>query len=302
MQVFYLPSNDKYVKITLAGEAIDHDRLENIRKRKIQNLHVPAHQIQNFYDYSAKKLRKLSGAETVGLTERREKLSGAVRDLMSGMFSQDANSFQSGSEVLQTCSGIVSSYIAQGAGSDWFSRVQQIIGESGGHYAHSSNVSTLAALFSMGLGIGKPEDLALAGLLHDLGESLLPIDIQGLEPDQMNKEQFEIFKKHPEMSMDIIRQKKMVIPEIVAKAILQHHELFNGTGFPHAVFGDRICKEAQILSLADRFEHMTQMVPGRASCTPYEAVKRLRKEQEENPAHIKYQPELLKKLMTLFPE
>jgi putative nucleotidyltransferase with HDIG domain len=196
----------------------------------------------------------------------------------------------------------VKSYILEGAENDWYSRIQTILGERGDGYSHSANVSTLAALFSMGLGIGKPEELALAGLLHDIGIAELPAEIQVIDPEQMSKEQLELYKKHPEISVELIKSRKIVVSEVVTKAILQHHELYNGTGYPNGYFGDRICKEAQVLSLADRFDYLTRLKEGQPLMTPYQAVSHLRSLQVSDPSNIRYNPELLKQLLQLFPD
>ncbi len=297
----FLPGNNKYVKICHSGDEIDESRLDKIKKSKINSLYVPSKQIQKFYQHTAKKLRKMGNENAMSATERKEKLTTSVRELMSGMFSEEVSTFQSGQAVLKNCSGIVSAYIVEGAEAEWFLRIQQVIGEFGDNYSHASNVSTLAALFSMGTGIGKPEELALAGMLHDLGKSQLSPEVQALEMEEMNPAQLEEFKKHPEISINLIKQKKITISEIVMKAILQHHELYNGTGFPNGYYGDRICKEAQILALADKFDHLTKMKPGKPLVSPSEAVQILKKEQVDDPAKIKYNPTILKSLIELFP-
>ncbi len=297
----YLPGNKKYIRISNAGDEIDQERLEKIKKNKINSLQVPLGQMKSFYEYSGKKLRQIGSNTAMSATERRDKMGESVRALMSDMFSQEAASFQTGQAVLKTCEGIVSSFIIQGAEDDWFLRIKQVVGEFGGHYSHSSNVSTLAAMFSMGTGIGKPEEMALAGLLHDLGKSQLPHEVQALEQDQMNPDQLVLYKKHPEMSINLIKTKKISTPEIVTKMILQHHELYNGTGFPSGLFGDRICKEAQLLALADRFDHLTKVRPGLPMVSPVDAIKEIKKEQVDDPSKIRYKPELLKALFALFP-
>jgi len=296
----FLPANNRYIKLSAAGDALENERIEKIKKSKFSTIQVPADQMKHFYSYSAKRLRDL-GASAVSVTEKREKLSGAVRDLISGLFSEQTASFESGQSIMKDCGEIVKTYIIEGAESEWYSRIQSVLGERGVSYYKTANISTLAALFSMGLGIGKPEDLALAGLLHDIGIAELPAEIQILDPEQMNAEQLEIYKKHPEFSVNLIKKRKLIVPEIVSKAILQHHELYNGSGYPSGLFGDRICKEAQIIALADKFDYLTRVREGRPLMTPAQAVDYLRGLQVNDPSRIHYEPELLKKLLTLFP-
>jgi len=149
---------------------------------------------------------------------------------------------------------------------------------------------------------GNPKISHLAGLLHDIGIAELPAEIQVLDPEQMSPEQLETYKKHPEISVELIKSRKIVVPEIVTKAILQHHELYNGTGYPNGYFGDRICKEAQVLALADRFDYMTRLKEGQPLMTPHQAVSQLRSLQVSDPSNIRYNPELLTQLLQLFPE
>lgn len=297
----FMPLNQKYIKMSNAGDPLDNERVEKLKKSKFNSVYVPAEQMKKFYDYSAKRLRSLGAGNPMGATERKEKLSDAVRDLISTLFSEQSASFETGQAMMKDCQEIVKSYILQGAETDWYSRIQQVLGERADTYSHAGNVSTLAALFSMGLGIGKPEDLALAGLLHDIGIAELPAELQLVEPENMTPEQFEEYKKHPALSIKLIQARKIVVPEIVIKAIQQHQELYNGTGYPSGLFGDRICKEAQILALADKFDYLTRLREGKAHLTPSEAVEVLRQEQVNDPSKIKYNPELIKKLLTLFP-
>lgn len=296
----FLPTNKKFVKLSIAGESIEGSKLDKIKGAKFTSLQVPSDQMPKFYSYSAKRLRAIDG--TMGATERKEKMQSAVRDLVSGLFTEQASSFESGQGILKDCGEIVKSYITSGAESEWYTRIQQVLGDRGDTYSHTGNVSTLAALFSMGLGIGKPEEMALAGLLHDIGIAELPNEIQLLDPAVMTPDQLKIYYTHPELSVRLIQSRKIVMPEGAVKAILQHHELYNGTGFPKGLFGDRVSKEAQILAIADRFDYLTRVQDGRALMTPAQTVDHLRMLQVNDPSKIHFKPDLLSSLLNLFPK
>ncbi len=289
-----LPMNRKYVKINSAGDPMDQKRVDQLKKHKMNNVFVPVEQMKNFYNYSAKRIRSIDGNPALSATERREKMSSVVRELISGLFSEEASGFDKGHSILKDCGEIVKTYILDGSGSEWYSRILEVVGEKGGAYIHASNVSTHAALFSMGLGIGKPEDLALIGLLHDIGVAELPDELQLMEPEKMTPAQRQIYQKHPELSVNMIKSRRIIMPEIVMKAILQHHENFDGTGYPKKMTGDRICKEAQIFAIADRFEELTALEPGHRLLSPVEALRLMKEER-------KFNPDLLNQLISLFP-
>ena len=93
-----------------------------------------------------------------------------------------------------------------------------------------------------------------------------------------------------------------MVSDQVTKIIQQHHELYNGDGYPKGLFGDRILKESQILAIADRFEELTTYrTETEKPYKPSEAVKKIMDEQLKDPAKIKYHPELLKNILSLFP-
>ena len=296
----FLPTNNRYVKISQTGEFLNAEKIDKIKLNKINMLYVSSEQIQKFYSYSASKLRKMGSSKKLKKSERTAGLVSSVRELMTDLFSLDSSKLHNTQNALKNCSEIISSYILQGPEPDWFVRVQEALSELGDQYSHSGNVSTLAALFSIGTCIGKPEDLALAGLLHDIGKVQL-MEIQGINKNAMTTEQMELNRKHPELSMELLMQKKIMVSDSVSRVILQHHELFNGSGFPKGLFGDQICMEAQILSFADHFERLTAPAPQGDAMSPREAVMVLRNEQSEDPSKGKYHPDLLRDLLYLLP-
>ena len=89
--VIYLPLNDRYIKYSSSGDIFEGERLSQLKKHKMKAIFVPSDQIQEFYKYTGARLSELSHSLQVSETERSEKLRNAVRDLMGGIFKDEAD-------------------------------------------------------------------------------------------------------------------------------------------------------------------------------------------------------------------
>lgn len=299
----FLPTNKKYVKLSHAGDDLDGERLEKLKKHNMNNLYVATEQMQNFYKYTAEKLAKIGKSNTISETEKKEKMETAVRDLMSGLFNDTSKeaTFEQGQELVSDCRHIVNNFIFTSDKGEWYKQLLNTMGEQGTSYSHLANVSTYAALFSIGLGIGDPAELATAGLLHDLGLADIPYEIVSKPASARTREGQALYEKHPEMTINILKARKFIMSDKLIKMILQHHERFNGTGYPNKLYGDRILKEAQVLALADEFDYLTAAQDGRPLMSPAQAVEHFRQQIANNPADMLFNPDLLKGLLKLFP-
>jgi HD-GYP domain-containing protein (c-di-GMP phosphodiesterase class II) len=240
--------------------------------------------MQKFYKYSATKLREIGDDDGMSTTEKQERLRENVRLLFTDIFDQSMKAdFEQGREMIKQCQGIISNYITKGASGNWFKKLLASMGESPDGYNHASNVSTFAALFAIGIGHRAPEDLAMAGLFHDLGLTAIPGYLQNKLESEIMPEEKELYYLHPEKSVNIVKSKRIIIPADVERAILQHHEKWNGKGWPKQHSGARISEEAQLLSFADQFDYLTSMIEGKKRHTPAQAVEEIGNNGSINP-------------------
>lgn len=279
----YLPLNKKYIRYTGANQKIEQAKIDKLQVRQMSQLWVDHRDMNKFYQYTAKKLREL-GEGGVSSTEKQEKLKDCVRTLFSDIFDQSVKSdFDQGREVIKQAESIISNYITKGVSSNWYKKLLSSIGDAGDTYNHSSNVSTFAAMFALGIGHKHPEDLAMAGLFHDLGMAQLPDELQNKKAHELTDAEKEIYYTHAEKSVVMIKNKRIIIPDTVEKAILMHHEAWHGRGFPKKLTGGRITEEAQILSFADQFDYLTRYEEGRARLSPLQALEEIRRTGTINP-------------------
>ncbi|MPM62193.1 hypothetical protein SDC9_109059 [bioreactor metagenome] len=116
--------------------------------------------------------------------------------------------------------------------------------------------------------------LLYAAYLHDLGKINISKEI--LICDQpLTNEQWEELKRHPIDSAAIVGAIEGL--EDIVPIILQHHERYDGAGYPNKLRGNEICYLARILTLADSFDAMTSKRPYQATKTYDQAFDEIRK-------------------------
>ncbi|MCM2279516.1 MAG: HD domain-containing protein [Oligoflexia bacterium] len=121
-------------------------------------------------------------------------------------------------------------------------------------FEHAANVSTFAVLFAMAFGRIDAEllaDLALAGLLHDIGMTQLDAHLAGKAWNTFKPEEQRAYAAHVSASLELIQQFAPEIPARVKTLISQHHEKFDGSGYPRKLNGFQIDDVAQLLAMAD---------------------------------------------------
>jgi HD-GYP domain-containing protein (c-di-GMP phosphodiesterase class II) len=261
--------------------------------------------MEAFYHYTAEVLKKLGASPgELSATQRQEKMKVAVRNLLSGILgnSEREGTFQEGKEILEDCRKIIDEFIKTTPKADLYQEMVRKLSEDEGNQAHCARVSTLAAMISLSTGIGKPEELAMAGLLHDIGETLLPPELQNRDESEMNEKEREAHKKHIDLTFELAQKRKIILSDTLRKCILQHHERWNGSGYPKGVVGKLISPEAQLLGIADEIEQQLSLRAGRRRSSPREAIRRIREEGLIDPGKQRHDPVLLNRVLTLFGE
>lgn len=140
-------------------------------------------------------------------------------------------------------------------------------------FGHSVNVGVLSILTGITLGYNRDRlcQLGLGAVLHDLGKTMVPPEIIN-KPGPLTPVEFEEVKKHSIYGANLIKKTGWdgaLIP-IVA---LQHHERYNGQGYPKGMKGDEIHEFARIVAVADTYDAITADRVYKKAVLPHEAFE-----------------------------
>lgn len=141
-------------------------------------------------------------------------------------------------------------------------------------FAHSVDVCILATLVATAMGYAESRlnELAVGALMHDVGKLQVG---QGLltKPDQLTEEEMVLMRGHPWFGFEILRAQRgqLSIPSI--HVALQHHEKYDGTGYPRGLAGTEIHEFSRIVSIVDVYDAITSDRPYRKALLPHEAYE-----------------------------
>jgi putative nucleotidyltransferase with HDIG domain len=139
-------------------------------------------------------------------------------------------------------------------------------------YNHSLNVGIYAVLIGSWLGYDDRtlRQLAMAGLLHDVGKANVPLVILQ-KPASLTSAEFDVMKKHTIYGYQLVCNTAGLSRQ-VAMAVLQHHEREDGTGYPLKLNSRQIHPLAKIVAVADVYDAVTSNRVYRVKKTPYIAA------------------------------
>jgi response regulator RpfG family c-di-GMP phosphodiesterase len=124
--------------------------------------------------------------------------------------------------------------------------------EAGNHVRRMSQVCHLLASAS-GMSDDETAILQHAAPMHDIGKIATP-DAVLLKPGKLDAAEWEIMKQHPTVGLSILAGSQRPILKAAAVIAHQHHEKFDGSGYPQGLKGEEIHKYARIVAVADVFD------------------------------------------------
>jgi HD-GYP domain-containing protein (c-di-GMP phosphodiesterase class II) len=145
---------------------------------------------------------------------------------------------------------------------------------------HTRRVATLAVELGEQLGLSprRLRNLAIGGLLHDIGKLSIPGSILR-KPASLDDDEYAVVKLHPERGRELLNELGG-FDETVARLVLDHHERLDGSGYPRGIDADELDLATRILAVCDVYDALVSPRVYRPAWTQDRALSLLREESD----------------------
>jgi putative nucleotidyltransferase with HDIG domain len=245
----------KYLKILNQGDSFSNDRIDKYKNEKnVEHLYFLNSDRRKFVQYNNFLALKLLENNTVPTLKKFTTLKNVSEKFIEEAYTTGVKPqvVDQGKEVCETVFQLLSKQ------NDLFSVLKTYQDLDPNAFSHAFLVTLYATSIIKQFewqSKSTIETAALACMFHDIGKTMLPEEFLELKTSAMTAEQLEQYKLHPELGLKLLEGNKM-INNSVKQVIYQHHEAYNGTGFPSGLSGKNILTLANIVCLADDFVHL----------------------------------------------
>jgi putative nucleotidyltransferase with HDIG domain len=248
-------NKDKYLKILHAGDSFSKDRLDKYKiEKKIDSLYFHNSDRRKFIQYNNFLSKKLVTNENVSAVNKVNMLKNVTEKFVEEVYTVGIKPqvIEQGKEVCETVFQLIESQ------EDLYKVLRSYQNFDPTAYSHSFLVTLYStAIIKQFDWQSKTtiETTAMACMFHDIGKTMLPKEFLNMRPSEMSPDQLVQYHKHPELGFQILENNRQ-INNVVKQIILQHHEAYDGTGFPYNKKGAKILTLANIVCLSDDFVHI----------------------------------------------
>ena len=144
-------------------------------------------------------------------------------------------------------------------------------------YSYMHSVAVCALMVALGRELGFDEEqcrtAGTAGLLHDVGKALMPLDILN-KPGKLTDQEFDVMRSHPVRGHELLLEARGTVPEAM-DVCLHHHERFDGGGYPHKLPSDKLNQLVRMGSICDVYDAITSNRPYKNGWDPADAIGKM---------------------------
>ncbi len=284
--VYIRLSEGKYTKIFKPGDKIDRTRFESYHEKGVEALYIHKDERREYIAATERLVKKIANNDNITGDDAKRAIEELTEQTIFEIYEDkvfDEHSVRRASEVVNKYIDLMKKDIRSLVGFISMSRKESYM------CRHSIATSVFGILLARADKQSNEKVLTiigLSGLLHDIGMSQLPEGIDDLDR-KLTEDEWKLIRKHPEISAKMALETKG-FPTEVGAVLRQHHENWDGSGYPAGIKREEIFYPARVISIADSFSALTTRRGGRALYAPQDALALMETESG------KYDPKLLK--------
>jgi len=264
-------SESRYVLYSRGDAVFDNNKREKLLEKNISRLFIKKDDQQNYYKYLESNFQDIISDTKISSDEKAEIVYNTATNLLKDLFDDPRVGKV---ERTKTFAYNMVDYILK-EGKASHSLLKIAIHEYY-TYTHSVNVAAVGTLFAKELGYEGEglKHFCTGFLLHDVGKTRVSTDILNKEGN-LTKAEYEELKKHPEMGVEILKEtgNGFTYEYIIT---LQHHENYDGTGYPRGLKKDEIHHCGKIARIIDVYDALTTNRPYAEAMRPFAALKEMK--------------------------
>lgn len=142
-------------------------------------------------------------------------------------------------------------------------------------YYHSINVAMMSVMVGARYGLDEENlyQLTTAAMLHDIGKKFIDIEIINADHPLPEAEE-KVLQQHPKRGTDYLKS-NYHFSALVYASVMQHHENYDGSGYPLGKSGEQIPLYARIIRLVDQYDDMVSLHRKKQNLSPSDAMEYL---------------------------
>ncbi len=287
-RIYVLNPQGKYVLWALEGNRVSEEQLARLSENGMTDVYVDLEEQFKYEQYLETNLGKILSNTSTSEDRKAGIFSKVSTNVIKGAFETTYGLGTMGAEAIQRTEQLIENSLIFIKEAKSLLALAKLIGHDYQTYEHATKVLWFTVAFlqlnpdileHIGPGYqacdanGRLDILRQCGvgaLLHDIGKALVSQEIL-TKNEPLTDVEWEIMKRHPLNGLAMLVDTD--IPQFVKKAILHHHEDFQGGGYPLGLEGLNITLFARVLRIIDVFDAMTSRRPYKDPMPPMKAVR-----------------------------
>lgn len=267
--LFIRARDGRFVLFVRGGSGVDRSSLERVAKSGRRILHVRHKDAGAYHSYVADHLEEVLSDPSVPKDRKAAIVYESASHLMNSVLKDplDGDNLKRTAMVAKHTASLV-------AEADSIETILAMTNFDYTTHTHSVNVCVYGLSFAKHLGMSNTETLHELGtglLLHDVGKAKVDQAILN-KPGKLTPEEFEHMKSHPELG-GMLLSSRDDLPETAFIIATQHHERFDGAGYPAGISGEGIHDYARLSAVLDVFDALTTRRPYKDAMDSFDALR-----------------------------